>query len=148
MLNMRGNMGMSCRGVSVSKDGGATWGKVRWDHALNECPCQGSIVRYSDAEKDGKDRLLFANPDNRGERFNVVERTKMTVRMSYDEGKTWPVKKLIHAGPSSYSGMVRLPNGDIGLIFEGGEKHRREWIRFVRFSLAWLTDGADSLEDR
>ena len=69
----------------------------------------------------------------------------MTVRLSYDEGKTWPVKKLIHAGPSSYSIMVRLPNGEIGLLFEGGEKHRREWIRFVRFSLDWLTDGADKL---
>jgi hypothetical protein len=38
---------------------------------------------------------------------------------------------------------VRLPDGDIGVLFEGGEKHRREWIRFSRFSLAWLTDGAD-----
>ncbi len=65
------------------------------------------------------------------------------MRLSYDEGKTWPVKKLIHAGPSSYSSLVRLPDGYIGLIYEGGEQHRREWIRFVRFSLSWLTDGAD-----
>jgi sialidase-1 len=73
----------------------------------------------------------------------IVDRTRMTVRLSYDEGKTWPVKRLIHPGPASYSGLVRLPDGDIGLVFEGGEKHRREWIRFVRFSLSWLTEGAD-----
>ena len=87
------------------------------------------------------DAILFANPDNFGELYGVVERTKMTVRMSYDEGATWPVKRLIHAGPSSYSTLVQLSNGDIGILFEGGEKHRREWIRFARFSMAWLTGG-------
>jgi len=40
--------------------------------------------------------------------------------------------------------MVRLQNGDIGIIYEGGNTHRREWIRFTRFSLSWLTDGADT----
>jgi sialidase-1 len=146
MLNMRGNMGMSCRGVATSKNGGDSWSSVRWDRMLNECPCQASIVRYSFARNDQKNRILFANPDNSGERFGILDRTRMTVRLSYDEGQTWPVKKLIHPGPSSYSTMVRLPDGDIGLLFEGGEKHRREWIRFVRFSLEWLTDGDDHLK--
>ena len=143
MLNVRGNMGKSCRGVAISSNGGESWSDFRWDHALNECPCQASIIRYSWAGRGQKSRLLFANPDNKGEKFNVVERTRMTVRLSYDEGKTWPVKRLIHAGPASYSGLVRLPDGDIGLILEGGEKHRREWIRFVRFSLLWPTRGQD-----
>ncbi len=141
MLNMRGNMGRSCRGVATSTDGGASWSTVRWDAALNECPCQASILRYSAVGKGGKDGILFANPDNFGELYGVVERTKMTVRMSYDEGATWPVKRIIHAGPSSYSTLVQLSNGDIGILFEGGEKHRREWIRFARFSMAWLTGG-------
>ncbi len=145
MLNMRGNMGMSCRGVASSKDGGNTWSKVGWDHVLNECPCQASIIRFSYAKTEKKDRLLFANPDNTGERYGILDRTRLTVRISYDEGKTWSVKKLIHAGPSSYSTMVRFPDGDIGLLFEGGDKHRREWIRFMRFSLSWLTDGKDKL---
>ncbi len=141
MLNMRGNMGTSCRGVAVSGDGGATWGRVRWDRALNECPCQASITRCGPSGLNQDRRLLFANPDNAAERFNVVERSKMTVRMSYDDGDTWPVKRLIHAGPSSYSSLVMLPDGYAGLLFEGGEKHRREWIRFARFSLDWLEAG-------
>jgi sialidase-1 len=145
MLNMRDNTGKSCRAVALSEDGGETWGRLYWDKALNECPCQASLIRYSSAKEDVKDRLLFANPDVAGERYGVVKRTRMTVKMSYDEGKTWPVKKLIHPGPSSYSSLVRLSDGDIGIVFEGGQEHRREWIRFVRFSLAWLTDGTDRL---
>ncbi len=143
MLNMRQGTGQSCRAVAISKDGGESWEDVSWDRTLNECPCQASFLRYSRADVDGKSRILFANPDNAGAQYGV-ERTKMTVRISYDEGQTWPVKKLIHAGPSSYSSLVRLPDGDVGLVFEGGEKHRREWIRFTRLPLAWLTDGADS----
>jgi len=133
----------SCRGVATSTDGGASWSTVRWDAALNECPCQASIVRYSEEKSGAAGVLLFANPDNYGELFGVVERTKMTVRLSRDDGTTWPVKRLIHAGPSSYSTLVQLSNGDIGILFEGGEKHRREWIRFARFSMAWLTGGED-----
>jgi sialidase-1 len=143
MHNMRGNMGKSCRGVAISKDSGQTWSCFHWDRALRECPYRASLVRYSFAGRGNRNRLLFANPDNAGEKFGVVERTRMTVRMSYDEEKTWPIKRLIHAGPSSYSTMVRLPDGDIGLLFEGGDKHRREWIRFVHFSLYWLTQGED-----
>lgn len=145
MLNMRGDMGTSCRAVALSRDGGQTWADFYWDRALNECPCQAALLHYSRRGVDRKNRILFSNPDNAGEKFGVVERTQMTVRLSYDEGKTWPIKKRIHAGPSSYSGLVRLPDGDIGMVYEGGEKHRREWIRFVRFSLAWLTDGHDCI---
>jgi sialidase-1 len=144
MLNMRQGTGQGCRAVAMSDDEGETWGPVTWDRALNECPCQASIMRHSTATGEGRSRIVFANPDNVGEKFGV-ERTKMTVRISYDEAQTWPVKKLVHEGPSSYSGLVRLPDGDVGLVFEGGETHRREWIRFVRLPLSWLTDGADGM---
>ncbi len=137
MLNMRQGAGQCCRAVALSDDGGETWGAVTFDRALNECPCQASIIRYGSAATGGQSRLIFANPDNVGEKFGV-ERTKMTVRISYDDAQTWPVKQLVHAGPSSYSGLVRLSDGDVGLIFEGGEQHRREWIRFVRLPLQWL----------
>ena len=143
MLNMRENTGQSCRAVATSEDGGQTWSEPYWDRALNECPCQASFIRYTHAETHGRSRLLFANPDVSGQRYGVVKRTRMTVRLSYDEGKTWPAGKLIHPGPSSYSSLVRLPDGDVGLVYEGGQEHRREWIRFARISLHWLTDGKD-----
>ena len=146
MLNMRSNREQSCRAVAISTDGGQSWSEVEDQRALNECPCQASFIRYSDAKRQDKNRLLFANPDVAGARYGVVKRTKMTVRLSYDEGKTWPVSRLIHAGPSSYSCLVVLPDRKIGLIYEGGQEHRREWIRLARFSLEWLTGGKDQAD--
>ena len=101
------------------------------------------MIRYSSETGGGKNRLLFANPDVSGPMYGFVKRARMTVRMSYDEGKTWPIKKLIHAGPASYSGLARLGDGRVALVYEGGDVHRREWIRFARFTLEWLTDGND-----
>jgi sialidase-1 len=68
----------------------------------------------------------------------------MTVRLSYDEGVTWPVSKLLHDGPSAYSCLAIMPDGDIGCLYEGGEVRYGE-IVFEKFSLEWLTDGKDRL---
>ncbi|MHC4507853.1 MAG: sialidase family protein, partial [Planctomycetota bacterium] len=62
--------------------------------------------------------------------------------LSYDEGKTWPVSKLLHDGPSAYSCLTVLPDGDIGCLYEGGDTRYGE-IVFAGFSLEWLADGKD-----
>ena len=64
----------------------------------------------------------------------------MTVRISYDEGRTWTEGKTIYEGSSAYSSMTILKNGGIGLFFEQ-DKHAKN--PFVSFSLKWLTDGKD-----
>jgi sialidase-1 len=67
----------------------------------------------------------------------------MTVRISYDEGKTRANSKLVHEGPAGYSCLTVLPDKRIGLLYERGEKSFRETVSFATFSLAWLTDGQD-----
>jgi len=137
MLNMRMQQNSKGkRGVATSSDGGITWSKLRFDDTLIEPVCQASILRYSYAASGGKNRLLFSNPASTKSRVN------MTVRMSYDEGKTWPISKLLHEGPSAYSCLAVLPDGDIGCLYEGGKTRYGE-IVFARFSLEWLTDGKD-----
>ena len=42
----------------------------------------------------------------------------MTVRVSYDDGNNWPVHQLINEGPSAYSCLARITNGNIGLLYE------------------------------
>jgi sialidase-1 len=69
----------------------------------------------------------------------------MTVRLSYDEGQSWPVSKVIHPGPAAYSCLSRMPDGAIGLLYEGGTEGAYESLRLATFSLSWLTDGTDSV---
>jgi len=145
MLNWRTKSGAKHhrRTVAISKDGGDTWSKGRLDDALITPVCQGCIVRYT-RRQDGyaKDRLLFSNPASTKGRVN------MTVRISYDEGKTWAVGKTVYAGPSAYSCLAVLKDGTIGVFYETGKKHAYETISFARFNLEWLSDGADRLQKR
>lgn len=122
--------------ISTSRDGGRTWAKPTFDAALIEPTCQATLVRYSWKEPDGKSRILFANPAARS-------RKNLTVRLSYDEGQTWPVKKTVYAGSAAYSCLTRLPDGRIGLIYERDNYGK---ITFASFTLGWLTDGKDALK--
>jgi len=137
MLNIRSGRN-KCRVVAVSKDAGLSWGEPYDEPQLPEGGCQGSILRYTDKFKNDKNRILFSNPNT-----TKRTRTNMTVRLSYDEGKTWPVSKQIHPGPSSYSNLAVAKDGTILCFYEGGKQHRREWIRLARFNLEWLTNGKD-----
>jgi hypothetical protein len=42
-----------------------------------------------------KNRLIFCNPTD------PKQRVRLTVRLSYDEGKTWPVAKMLYQGSSA-----------------------------------------------
>ena len=140
MLNMRSYRGKSCRAVATTDDAGKTWHKIVDDTNLPESKCQASLIRHTDL-RDGfqKNRLLFSNP------ANTTGRVNMTVRLSYDEGKTWPISKVIHTGPSAYSCLTVLKDGTIGLLYENGQASPYEKLTFARFNLEWLTDGRDAL---
>lgn len=130
---------VGCRHVALSRDGGETWYKEYDDRGLADPGCMAAIVRYSSTADGGRSRLLFANP------ANPQSRTQLTVKLSYDEGRTWPIAKMIYAGPSAYSSLAVLGDGTIGLLYETGDSHPYERIRFARFSLEWLTDGRDRI---
>ncbi len=137
MVNARGNDKKGVRYIHTSPDEGRTW-TTKTEPRLTDPGCNASIIRYT-AIKDGydKNRLLFANANSK------KGRTNMTVRISYDEGKTWTEGKTIYEGPSAYSSLTILKNGDIGLFFE---KDGYTENVFTSFSLAWLTDGKDSYQ--
>lgn len=125
LLSMRNGLGQGLRAFSFSKDGGGTWSEPR----LNEkvyCPvCQSSIYRYSWEPNI----LLYSGPGGPG-------RINLTVRASYDEGKTWPAAKLLDLQGSAYSDLAVLPDGSVCCLFESG------WYKpivFAKFPLKWLT---------
>ena len=69
------------------------------------------------------------------------DRVKMTVRLSYDEGETWPVSKLLHAGPSAYSSLAVLPDLSVGCLYERngvtGSSERPPTRRSPSLALRW-----------
>ncbi|MBM4032320.1 MAG: exo-alpha-sialidase [Planctomycetes bacterium] len=125
-MNMRNFFGKGRRAIAHSRDAGLTWSDVAFDDAL-PCPtCQASAVRCGAA-------ILFSNPAS-------ARREKMTVRLSTDEGKTWPAAKLLHPGPSAYSDLCVLPDGTACCLYERGEKHPYEKLTLARFPTQWLTE--------
>jgi sialidase-1 len=120
------------RGIAVSRDAGLTWSKMTLDPLLVDPGCQGSLLRITASSPADKDRLLFANPAS-------SRREKLTVRLSHDEGQTWPVSRILHEGPASYCCLTALPDTSVGCLFECGTKSPVEKIVFVRFAITWLT---------
>ena len=127
MLNMRNYNEIRVRRVSTSKDGGMTWSPLEGDATLIEPVCQASLIAFKQGRKHA---LAFSNPASQ------KSRTNMTVRISYDQGKTWKLTNAIHPGPAAYSNMIQLPNGNLGCLYEAGEKNPYENIVFQELSFS------------
>ena len=121
------------RKISHSFDGGMTWTDLQSDTTLIEPICQASLQRYQFAD-EGPSILLFSNPASKTRREN------MTLRASFDDGKTWPKNLLIHSGQAAYSDLVRLPDDAIGILYEAGpdQDHGYQGIAFRRVALEEL----------
>lgn len=133
MLNMRNynREESKTRSYAISKDGGETVSEMQYLPELIEPICQGSTLNYM---KNGKvsNNILFSNP------ASTDKREKMTIKLSANNGKTWPYACLVYPGPSAYSDLVNLPNGKIGLLYEYGTNNPYEKIGFTILSFEQL----------
>lgn len=137
LLNMRNyRPRRSSRAIAISEDQGQTWAPAPRDPVLIEPTCQASIRRYS-WPGEGKSRILFSNP------ASTTVRENLTIRLSYDEGKTWPLSKVLQTGPAAYSCLASLPEGTVLCLYETGPKNPYQKITLARFSLNWLSDGQE-----
>ncbi len=127
------------RYYATSSDGGDSWSaRATWSD-LYEPGCNGDLIRLTSISAGAdKNRLLHTIP-NAGSRQNV------TIFLSTDEGKTWPTKKTICLKGSAYSSLTILPDGTIGCYYEEDGLEGGYQMRYVRFSLSWMTNGADSI---
>ena len=133
------NPGQGQRLHALSRDRGATWSApAEWED-LPDPACDGDILRYSlRSEGARRDRLLHSMPADTAIRRNV------SVAVSYDEGRTWPVCRCVWNVPSAYSSLTKLPDGSVGLLSEvyneavGGYE-----IWFSQIPFEWLTRGED-----
>ena len=129
LLNARNQGGAKLRKVATSRDGGATWSSLKDDAQLPEPVCQASLLRYPKIGAPEKDVLLFCNPASQ------TKRTTGTVRLSRDDGRTWPVSRVLYPGSFAYSCMAPQSDGSVALIFERDGCSR---IAFCCFTLSWL----------
>ena len=109
MLNARNESEARRRIVVTSPDGATRWSVPHFQKDLVDPVCMGGLTRY---HYEGKRLLLFSNPDTPKGRRNV------TVRVSEDEGKTWPTSRFVKPGWSAYSDITVTPSGTI-LCFYG-----------------------------
>ena len=103
MINSRWRGGG--RQIHVTKDRGATW-ESRYDKVLEDPQCNAQIMRYGKV-------LLFSNCKS------PTRRALLHLRASLDDGKTWSDGICIEPEGAAYSDLCVLPNGDIGIAYEG-----------------------------
>lgn len=145
MLNVRNESKAHRRIVVTSPDGATGWSAPRFEDALVEPICMGGLVRY---DHDGKSPLLFCHPDNLGRADGKEapgknrDRRNLTVHISHDEGKTWPVKRSVEPGWSAYSDIAVTPDGVILCFYGRGEQSSFSGDRLTvaRCNLAWLME--------
>lgn len=126
--------------VAISKDGGETFGEPYYDEALIEPVCNGSILNYT---LDGvpTETLLFSNPETQKSRSN------MTVKVSYDSGRTWERACSLTTGPTAYSDLTMLDGGDVACFYEAGLRRPYETIMFARIPASTFVRKPDAVVD-
>lgn len=111
--------------TAISDDGGRSWHSYALDDALLDPNCQCAILRANHA---GQPCWLFSNPQHTSLRVGG--------RVHYSNNQTcgWQHSRLIDAGEYGYSCMTQLPDGQIGLLYEGLDIAQL----FVKFPIEWL----------
>jgi len=143
LMNMRtggpGLYGVGYRTVSTSTDDGATWSKPVLDKNLPGPGCQASMIRLNEKE------ILFLNPAvHRRGGFSIRSRRNLTLRLSRDDGKTWPCSRVISKALAGYSDMAVTKDGKILCVFENGKRDYCEKMSIVQVDRAWLAAGKDA----
>ena len=128
MLNMRANENAYRKGddngraMAVTSDLGKTWTSHPASRSvLNEPVCMASTHKHN-YTKNGKPAsvLLFSNPNTKG------GRNHMTIKMSFDDGLTWPKEHwmlLDEWNSFGYSCITSIDEHTIGILYEGSGAH-------------------------
>ena len=122
--------------ITVSADGATDWSTPVFHDQLWEPVCMASIASHF--SRPGT--LIFSNPHTlaRDSSGNEIPggrgpRKNLSIKVSHDDGQTWPISKTLEPGPSAYSDLAILPGGDVLCIYEGDQT-----IVVARFNLPWI----------
>jgi sialidase-1 len=129
---------------SLSIDQMKTWSPWETNPDLPDANCQGTLIRYT-SEASGRIRWAFLNAP--------LTRNSHTLRLSYDEGKTWPFsRELKPASPrpittrndipsAGYSSMTHTADNMIGILIEQNGNGGARCLMFVKVNVPWIMNG-------
>jgi sialidase-1 len=154
LLTVRAGAKDSRRVFAVSDNGGKSWSAPRTAPEIYAPGCMAGFVRHTMKPNAERNRILFSlpapqdGPDGKVLPGDSRDRKNLTVRMSYDEGKTWPVHKTLEPGMAAYSDLAVLPDGTILCFYEANNPAAAKpspygFLTLARFNMEWLTDGKD-----
>jgi sialidase-1 len=108
------------RVISVTHDLGESWTEhASSRNALIEPACMASLHKHEYTDKGQKKSILmFSNPNSK------TDRDHMTIKVSFDDGKTWPEKywMLLDEGKGrGYSCLTSIDEQTIGILYEGSQ---------------------------
>ena len=109
---------------AVSTNGGASWSKPKFIEDLPHCICQITAIAF---EYEGKYTVVCINASDTKKRVNGQ------LKVSFDEGNTFPYSYTITEGEFVYSSATYLGNGDVAILYEDNTKH--EDIKFTIINL-------------
>lgn len=145
LLNLRNDGDQPYRLVSTSPDGSSNWSTPEPDTALLEPICMASLVAWPDPA-GGPDRYVFVNPDNREKTMAAwaYDRKRLTVKVSSDDCRTWPLSRVLEPGPAAYSDLAVLSDGTVLCLFERGDiDHMGDvaHLTLARIDAEWVAEG-------
>ena len=123
--------------ITTSPNGATNWSRPKFHDQLWEPICMASII----AHPSQPGTLIFSNPHTRSLDESGKEkpagrgkRRNLSIKLSRDDGKTWPINKTLNGGKSAYSDLAVLPDGTVLCLYE-----RIDSITCARFDLDWVT---------
>lgn len=119
------------RKFAISHDKGKTWGELRTQPDVIEPACNGDIISY---KYKGKNVLIHTIP------YDAKGRKNVSLLASFDNGKTWPVRRTLVPEGSAYSSITVLKDGSFGVFTEEDSPNPEGGYQlwFYRVTPEWL----------
>lgn len=142
MMNIRDNRNRKEKGdqngraIFTTENLGKIWQEHTTSHgALIEPVCMASIHKHTFKDKKGNQKsiLLYSNPNDKKDRI------KQTIKVSFDEGNSWPEKywmELDEGKGAGYSCLTSIDDNTIGILYEGSQAQ----LTFQKIRLKELID--------
>lgn len=84
-------------------------------------------------------RIVFSGP------ANATVRANLTLKISYDEARSWSTSRVLYPGLSAYSDIAVIGNGkEIAIVFENGDETFADRISVTMIPISWIENNKEA----